>query len=132
VHPRAHRALLLAERERVVEVLRGLGVDREGQQVAQVDTAVGARLGRRVRLERLPRPALDEQCLEDVLDPVPRADARADLGAAAAGDDVDEVARLDVVQALRVEDDRRSGLEVRLALDEPAAPLNLDDQALRL
>jgi hypothetical protein len=85
-----------------------------------------------VRLERLPRPALDEQRLEHVLDPVRRADARADLRAAAAGDDVDEVARLDVVQALRVEDDRRSRLEVRLALDEPAAPLNLDDQALRL
>jgi hypothetical protein len=36
------------------------------------------------------------------------------------------------VEALRVEDDRRPRLEVRLALDEPAAPLNLDDQALRL
>ena len=57
------------ERERVVEVLRRVGVDGVGRQVAQVDAV--RILGRRrvVRLERLPRAALDEERLEDVLDP---------------------------------------------------------------
>ena len=37
VHPGADAVGLAPERERVVEVLRGVGVDRVGEQVAQVD-----------------------------------------------------------------------------------------------
>ena len=43
-----------AERERVVEVLRRLRVDRERDELAQVDAALERRLGRVVGLERLP------------------------------------------------------------------------------
>jgi hypothetical protein len=50
------------------------------------------------------------------------------LGAAAAGDDLDEIAGVDVVQPLRVEDDGNAGSEVRLAGEELAPPPDLDDQ----
>ena len=37
VHPGADAALLLADGDRVVEVFCGLGIDREGEEIAQVD-----------------------------------------------------------------------------------------------
>jgi hypothetical protein len=81
-----------------------------------------------VRLELLPRAGLDEQRLEHVLDPFRRPDPPPDAGAAAAGDDLDEIAGVDVVQPLRVEDDGNAGSEVRLAGEELAPPPDLDDQ----
>ena len=50
----------------------------------------------------------------------------------AARPDDGEVAALEVADPLRVEHDRHAGREVRLADDELAAPLDLDDDALRL
>ena len=130
VHPRADAVVLAAERERVVEVLRGVGIDRVGQQVAQVDPVrnLRFRVGGGVRLERLPRAALDEQRLEHVLDAVGRSEPLLDLRPAAAGAHDREVAVLDVPDPLRVEHDRHAGREVRLTDDEPAATADLDDE----
>ena len=82
VHPRADSVGFAPERERVVEVLRGIGIDGVGRQVAQVDAV--RILGRRriVRLERLPGAALDEERLEDVLDPVRRPERLLDAARA--------------------------------------------------
>ena len=77
VHPGADSVGLAAERERVVEVLRRLRVDRERRQLAQVDAAVELGSGSVVRLELDPRALLDEQRLEHVLDPRRAARARA-------------------------------------------------------
>jgi hypothetical protein len=52
VHPDADPVAPAARGDRVVEVLRGLGVDRERQEVAQVDAALEARLRQVERLER--------------------------------------------------------------------------------
>src|SRR6185503_6217708 len=92
VYPRAQPVALCAEGERVVEVLRGLRVDREGDELAEVDAALDARLGRIVRLERSAQPALNEQALEHRLDPVGRPEHLLQAGTAAAGADDGEVA----------------------------------------
>src|SRR5581483_10032258 len=130
VHPGADPVGLAPERERVVEILRGLGIDRERGQPAQVDATVER--GRRgvVRLEVDARAALDEQPLEDVLDPRRRAEHALDLRAAAPGADDRELARAEVVPPLRVEDEGNPGREVRLAHDEPAASTDLDDETV--
>ena len=111
-------SVLAPERERVVEVLRRVRIDRVGQQVAQVDPVrdLGLRVSV-VRLERLPRAALDEQRLEHVLDAVGRAEPLLDLRPAAAGAHDGEVAGLEVADPLRLEHDRHAGREVRLADD---------------
>src|SRR3712207_7378237 len=56
--------------DRVVEVLRGLRVDREGDEVAQVDAPVERRLREFVRLEPAPLALLHQQPLEHGLDVV--------------------------------------------------------------
>ena len=93
VHPGADAVGLAAERERVVEVLRRLGIDRVGDELAEID-AVASRPARGVvRLELDPRALLDEQRLEHVLDAVGRAEPTLHPGAAAPGSDEREVAR---------------------------------------
>ena len=74
MHPDAQALALGAHRDRVVEVLRRLRVDRERVQVAEVGSALEARLRQVVRLEALAQALLDEQRLEDVLDRLRRAD----------------------------------------------------------
>src|SRR6478735_2094200 len=130
VHPRADAVVLAPKRERVVEVLRGVRIDRVGQQVAQVDPVrdLRFRIGRSVRLERLSRTALDEQRLEHVLDAIGRPEPLLDLRPAAPGTHHSQVAVLDVTDPLRVEHDRHARREVRLTDDEPAAPADLDDE----
>ena len=85
VHPRADPLGLATERERVVEVLRGVGVDRVREQVAQVGPVRVLGLRRVVRFEGLPHAAVDEQRLEHVLDPVGRPEELFDLRASPAG-----------------------------------------------
>ena len=99
MHPRADPVGLAAERERVVEVLRRLGIDGERRQLAEVDATVEARLGQRVRLELDARAVLDEQRLEHVLDPLRRAEAALDARAPAAGPDDGEIAVPEVADA---------------------------------
>ena len=83
-----------------------------------------------VRLELDPCAALDEQSLEHVLDPGRRPEVPLDVRAAAAGADDSEVARVDMDDPFRVEHDRNAGREVRLAADQLAAALDLDDDLL--
>jgi hypothetical protein len=126
VHPGAHAGVLASDRDRVVEVLRGLRVDRERRQVAQVGAPLDRRLGRVVRLVALAQALLDEQRLEHVLDLGRRAEHAVDGGPPphAYGD---EVAFARVAERLAVDDDGHAGLEVRLADDELPAPRELDD-----
>ena len=130
VHPDAQALALGPYRDRIVEVLRGLGVDRERVQVAQVGSALEARLRKVVRLEALPQALLDEQRLEDVLDRLGRPDHPLDARPSAALADGDEIAGLGVLQPLPVDRDRSAGDEVRLADEQLAAPTELDDQSL--
>ena len=76
----------------VVEVLRGLRVDRERGQIAEVGAPFERRLGQRVRLVRPDLAAAQEQRLEHVLDPVGAAEDALDLRAAATGAHEGEVA----------------------------------------
>ena len=85
---------------------------------------------RLVRLELLPRAALDEQPLEHVLDPARPARARA-RPARGRGRSRRRRARPRSASPspLRSSDDRRPRREVRLADDELPAPRDLDDGA---
>jgi hypothetical protein len=127
VHPDSHAVLLPARGDRVVEVLRGLGVDREREQLAQVDPALERRLRRLVGLERLPQPALGEQPLQYRLDVVGAPEDALELRAAAAGADDREVALRCLSEPLPVKQERLVRLEVRLADDELAAASEFDD-----
>ena len=121
---------LAVDRERVVEVLRRLGIDRQRRQLAQVDASVERRLGRRVRLELLARALLAEQALEHVLDVLRGAEHALDARAPAQAPRDDEVAGVDVAEPLAVEQERRVRREVRLADDELAAARDLDDDEI--
>ena len=83
-----------------------------------------------VRLERLAQPLLGEQPLEHGLDVVRLAEHAVDARAAASGADDGEVARPHVAGLLAVEDERSRRLEVRLADEQLAAALDLDDDEL--
>jgi hypothetical protein len=112
---------IVVKRQGVVEILRGLGVDREGQLAPQVDASL-QRLQRRLeRLEPAALALLDEQRLEDGLDPVRTAECPFQLGPSPAGTDEREVARARLAAPLAVDRDRRPGREVGLA-DEQLAP----------
>ncbi len=106
--------------KRVVEVLRGVRVDRVGEKPAQVDPIARIGRGRVVRLEALPGATLHEQALQDVLDPLGGAERPLDPGASAARVHDGEISRADVTEPLRVEDERHPGREVGLADDEPS------------
>ena len=73
VHPRAQPVALGSHRQGVIEVLRGLRVDRERHQVAKVDPPVVRRLRNVERLESTAHPFLDEQGLEHALRPSSRS-----------------------------------------------------------
>ena len=119
---------LAAERERVVEVLRRLRVDREGRQLAQVDAARrGSARGACTARTRRARPARRA---------APRARSRsASRGPSARstrarprpGRTTARSPGCEVAEPLRVEHDRHAGREVRLADDQLAAAADLDD-----
>ena len=131
VHPDADAVAFAANRDRVVEVLRRVGVDRERRQLAEIGSALQARLWHVVRLEALAEALVDHERLEHVFDPLRRAEHPADARAAAALGDVDQVARPSLAQPFAVDRDRRPRHEVRLADDELAALGELDDQTRR-
>ena len=131
VHPGADTVPLPPERERVVVVLRRLGIDREGGQLAEVDAPVEARLGDRVRLELDARTPLDEQRLEHVLDPLRRSKRAFDAGATSTRSDDCQVAGPQVAEPLRVEHDRDTGDEIRLPGDELATTPDLDHDTVQ-
>ena len=108
MHPGADAVGLAPERERVVEVLRRVGIDRVGEQVAQVDAVRDVDRPELVLLERLPVAALDEQRFEHVLDVVGAAEVLLDVRAPAPGANDREVAALEVAGALLVERDRHA------------------------
>jgi hypothetical protein len=125
VYPGADATVLPCDRDRVVEVLRRVRVDREGGQVAEVDPPLRCRLGQVDRLQRHPRPALDQQPFEHCLDPARRPEHAFDLRPPATARDHGQVTTIGAVQRLAVEDDRRPRREVRLADDQLAAARDL-------
>ena len=64
-----HVRAVLGDRERVVEVLGGLRVDRERELIAQVDAALGADRRGIVGLEAAELALLHQQALEHDFDP---------------------------------------------------------------
>ena len=96
-------------------------------QLAQVDAAFEARLGRLVRLEGSRSAALDEQPLEHGLDRARRAEHTLEPRAPASGAHDGKVAGPRVAEPVPVERERRPGREERLADDELSAPGDLDD-----
>ena len=128
VHPGADPALLAPERQRVVEVLGGIGIDGVGEQIAEVDPALGGRSHSVVRLERDARPFLDEQRLEHVVDPRRGSERTLDPCASTPGSDECQLTRPDSTAALRLQHDRHAGREVRLTDEKPPAAANFDDQ----
>jgi hypothetical protein len=128
VDPDPDPVALALHRDRVVEVLRGLGVDREREQVAQVDAALEARLAERERLERVSLPLVLEQALEHGLDPVGGPERALEPRPPSPRSDDGEVSLPHVAEALAVEHDRHAGREVRLPDHELAAAAHLDDE----
>ena len=128
VNPRANPVGFPAKRQRIVKVLRGIGVDGVGEQVPQVDTVRGVDLRKLLSLEGRARAAFDEQRLEHVLDVIGRADHLLHPRAAATGPHDCEIARRDLSVALHVELNRDTRREIRVACDEPPAAANFDDQ----
>src|SRR6266545_7307793 len=125
-------AAFLLHGERVVEVLRRLRVDREREQVTEVD-ALGGNLRRlRVGLELgRPRARVDEQALEHDLDVARLAEDALELRTAAPRPDNGKIAGPGVAESLAVEDERHPRHEVRLADDQLAALRDLDDGCVR-
>src|SRR3954447_15654333 len=124
-------------RDRVVEVARGDGVDREGRQVRQVgarDVANGGvgRLARGAldpRRERAPQAAVEHERLDDVARDVRAAEHPRDLRTAAAP----AAGRLEQRQAAgagvarALDRDAPAALEERLADEEAPGPLEPQD-----
>ena len=106
VHPRADAVWLASKRQRVVEVLRGVGVDRVGEQLAKVDAVRDVDRPELVLFERLPVAAFDEQRLEHVLDVVGATEVLLDVRTPAAGAHDGKVAALEVAGALQIESQR--------------------------
>src|SRR5205085_11917929 len=129
VHPGAQALRLAANRERVVEVLRRLRVDREGEEVAQVDASLGGRLGRVVRLGRHAEALLGEEPVERRVDRARRPENALESRPAPAAPDDGEIPWASVAESFPVEDERGAGREERLPDDELSAPLDLDDEA---
>ena len=116
VHPGPDPVGLPAERERVVEVLRRLRVDRDRRQLAQVDAAL-ERLGAAARTARSrPRAPCSTRSASSTFS-MRRALPRLalDLRAAAARSRRARGRPAEIARALRVEHDRHPGREVGLA-----------------
>jgi hypothetical protein len=128
VHPRAHAVVFAAKAERVVEVLRLVGVDGEREEVAQVD-AVRLVLRRRRWQRRMgpPHALVPEEALEHRLELGRRPEDALEARSASARPHHGEVADGGVARALAVHDDGDAALEVRLADQELAPPGQLDD-----
>src|SRR4029077_4188938 len=99
-HPRAHAVALAHDRDRVVEILRGVGVDREGRQLAEIGAPLGGHRWRLERLELLPCATVEEQPLEHALDLIGRPEHALDLRAAAAARDDGELSALGTPERL--------------------------------
>ena len=125
--PPAEPVPFLLHGDRIVEVLRGLGVDREAELLSQVDAAGQIGLGRLVGLELRAHAGVHEQTFEHDLDVLRLAELALDTRAAAAGADDDEVSGTDVAAAFPVDRDRNVRDEVRLADEQLAALVDLDD-----
>ena len=135
VHPRADPVGLAAERERVVEVLRRVRVDREASSARGGRRAPPGRLALREGVAARTRPArrFSTSSASSTFSirfalPEPALDLRTPAPGANDG----EVAGADVVVApLRVDEDGHAGGEVRLAVDQLAAAADLDDEEVR-
>jgi hypothetical protein len=132
VHPGAHAVALAPEAEGVVEVLRPLGVDGEGEEVAEVDAIrlkLAGRLGDGRR--RPPNSLVPEQALENRLDVVRSPERQFHPRAATAESQDGQVADGRVSGALAIDDDGRAGVEERFADEELPAPGELGDQEVQ-
>ena len=127
MHPPAKAVTLRLHGDRVVEVLSGLRVDREAELVAQVDAVTEIGLRCLVRLEVGANSRVDEQPFEHDLDVLCLAELALEPRAAATGAHDDQVAGADVAAALAVDRDRDVRDEVRLADQQLAALVDLDD-----
>ena len=108
VHPGAQPVAFVPHRDRVVEVLRRLGVDRERELVAQVDPALERRRGQVVRLVLLDQPLLLEQGLEHAVDRVGGPERFLEPRAALARRDDRELAGPNLGEAAPVEHERHA------------------------
>jgi hypothetical protein len=128
MHPPAIAAVLLLDEHRIVEVLGSLGVDREAELVPQVNAVREVGVGSVIRLELGAHTGIDEQSLEDGLDVLRLAENPLELCPAAARPHDGEVARTYIAEPLAVEHERNVRHEERLAQDELALLLDLDDE----
>ena len=132
VHPCAHAVPLPLKGQRVVEVLGALGVDRECEEVPQVDPVrLVVRGERRQRRMRGAEALVPEEALEHRLDPARRAENLLDLRAAPSQPDDDEVADRCLPRALAVDGHRDAAVEVRVADEELALAGKLADELFR-
>jgi hypothetical protein len=127
VDPPAEPVSFLLHGDRIVEVLGGLGIDREAELLAQIDTFGQIGLGSLVRLELGVHTRVHEQPLEHDLDVLRLAELALDLRAAAARADDGKVSGPDVAAAFPVDRDGDVRDEVRLADEQLAALVDLDD-----
>ena len=110
------------------------GIDRVGQQVAQVDPVrdLELRIGRVCGSNGCRAPRSTSSASSTFSIAVGRPEPLLDVRPAATGAHDREVAVPDVADPLRVEHDRHAGREVRLTDDEPAAAADLDDETGRV
>ena len=118
---------LLPHRDGVVEVLCRLGVDRETELVSKVDAVARAGIGIAVGLEVGPSAGVNKQSLEDDPDVVRLAQHALYARAAAPNADDGEVAGSNISGAAAVDSHAGARDEVRLAEEQLAALVDLDD-----
>jgi hypothetical protein len=128
VHPDPQGVSVLPpDGDGVVEVLGRLRVDREREQVAEVDASLRVEWRRRERLDGASLASLDEQAVEHRLDRLRPAEDALQARAPTRGRHDRQVARAGVAEAFAVDDDRDARGEEGLADDEPSALRDLDD-----
>src|SRR5205823_12298638 len=110
------------QRQRVVEVLGRLRVDRERKLTAEIHPPFERRRGGVMRLEPLSRAGIEEQGLEYVLDPLGRAQHPLHACAPAPAGHDGEIAGPRVPRALAVDHDWHAGGEIWLADEQLSAP----------
>jgi hypothetical protein len=128
VDPGAETVTLPANAERVVEVLRALGIDGEGEEIPQVDATRFDRRACRQRGMLSPSPFVPQEALEDGFDVVGAAQDPFDSAATTSESNDCEVADAGIPRALAVDHDGSSALEERLADEELPAPGKLGDE----
>jgi hypothetical protein len=129
VHPDAYAVALAAEAERVVEVLRVFGVDREGEEIAEIDAARVA-AARLLRERRRPPPyaLVPQKAFEHRMNVARPAEHVLDACAPAPEADDGQIAHRRVPHALAVDDHGRAPLEEGLADEQLAAAGELADE----